>query len=501
MAGPNPVAINIVVNAGSAQEAIAKMRAEIARLDGAGNAAGKGAAAASGGIKELKEQMGRGRETAMFFTQALGEFGPQGRTAQIAISGIVGGILGGGGLLLALSLAQAGVRLLVEAWKEEEEAAKKAAKEREEAAAKADEAARRSLGVINDGTETYRQTNQRLRAEISGVTKEEQAHREEMSRLRAEMVLLEGAQLKTAQRRLSEIERLHAENKALEAQVKVREDLRKRAEKEAEAKARTPLGPAFTADAQRIAAAIAEADKRIAANRNSRRMAQGAGPVGITGLTPEELRAELMAIEAMDRSLGQVGSVLQSAGSAMAADFVGAFRPMLTQTASFRAAMRAAGGAVEDTADLSGAAFAAMAQNALASLAIESAQRAIFETAYGIAAAATGNPAAAGHFAAAALFAGVAGAAGGVAGHIGANRGMTSAEQAQVKAQQEATDKANAGGSGGGSFSSGTTGGTTTIRETVLVIGHPYMTRAEVAQVAARTIEDARRLDMLRREG
>ena len=95
----------------------------------------KGAADSTGNsFAKLKTQMGQSRETAMFFTQALGEFGPQGKTAQIAISGIAGAVMGGGGILLALSLAQAAVRLLVDWWKADAEAAKKASEEHQKAA-------------------------------------------------------------------------------------------------------------------------------------------------------------------------------------------------------------------------------------------------------------------------------------------------------------------------------------------------------------------------------
>lgn len=95
---------------------------------------GGSARAAGSQMIELKKGMGQARETAMFFTQSLGEFGPAGRTAQIAVSGIAGAIMGGGGVLLALSLAQAAVRLLVDWWKADAEEAAAAAKKHLEAA-------------------------------------------------------------------------------------------------------------------------------------------------------------------------------------------------------------------------------------------------------------------------------------------------------------------------------------------------------------------------------
>jgi hypothetical protein len=84
--------------------------------------------AAAGGLKELKEGAGRARETAMFFTQALGEFGPQGRTAQIAISGLAGAFMGGGGLVLALGAAQALSRIFAARLEEQRKAAEEARK-------------------------------------------------------------------------------------------------------------------------------------------------------------------------------------------------------------------------------------------------------------------------------------------------------------------------------------------------------------------------------------
>lgn len=85
------------------------------------------AQAATGDLMKMKEGMGRARETAMFFTQSLTAFGPAGQTAQTALAGIGGAIIGGGGLLAGLSLAKVAVELLTEAWASEAKAAKDAA--------------------------------------------------------------------------------------------------------------------------------------------------------------------------------------------------------------------------------------------------------------------------------------------------------------------------------------------------------------------------------------
>lgn len=127
------------------QFSLEEARAALAQLEAQARAAGvRTGSGVSKGVEEglvgLKKSMGPARQSAMFFTQALGEFGPQGRTAQIALSGVAGVIMGGGGVLAALSLAQVGARLLADAWGQNEEAAKKAA---EEAKKSADEIAQR----------------------------------------------------------------------------------------------------------------------------------------------------------------------------------------------------------------------------------------------------------------------------------------------------------------------------------------------------------------------
>ena len=97
------------------------------------------------------------------------------------------------------------------------------------------------------------------------------------------------------------------------------------------------------------------------------------------------------------------------------------------------AAMRAAGKATSDSADLSLAAFSAIAQNAMASMATEAAGRALFETAAGFASWAWYDwNAAKNHFTSAAIYGSVAAIGGAGALAIGATRGMTAAEKASA---------------------------------------------------------------------
>jgi hypothetical protein len=133
---------------------------------------GKSAQAAKSGIEELKTSMGRSRETAMFFTQALGEFGPAGRTAQIALAGVGGAIMGGGGILLALSLAQAGVRLLVDVWEEDAKKAEEAAKAHKKAA----EEAQKYLSSLTGDANSRLAELKAMRDGLVGTTKAQEAH-------------------------------------------------------------------------------------------------------------------------------------------------------------------------------------------------------------------------------------------------------------------------------------------------------------------------------------
>jgi hypothetical protein len=512
MAGPNPVAINIVVNAGSAQEAIAKMRAEIASLQGAGDAAGKGAAAAGEGIKGLKEQMGRGRETAMFFTQALGEFGPGGRTAQVAISGIAGAFLGGGGLLAVLSLAQVAVRVFTA---QQAEMAAKAEEARKAVRDLADEASRLGISSQRSAQAAAQLIELRKqRAELDRQLAEAEAADDEdrAKRLREDIAKLTNDEIQIRLR----IPGLIAQESEARAQASKRDAETKDAALEKERKAAEALAKDKADFETKMANAVFEREyenweklyaKVLADIDEAERRAkeiqeeigepdpddldEALGGGGKKGKDKNETAERIYEVKDAVEDLKKTG---ESFAGSFSASMALAFRPTLTSSKAFSAAMEEAGGAAQSTADLSSAAFAAIAQEALANLAMEAGSRAIFETAMGLATAATGNPAAAGHFAAAAMFAGVAGAAGGGAYAIGQNRGMTAAEKQQVENQRDSQSS----GGGGSSFTSSGAGGTITKRETVIYIGNPLLSDAENARIAARTIGLANRLGYLR---
>jgi len=200
------------------------------------------------------------------------------------------------------------------------------------------------------------------------------------------------------------------------------------------------------------------------------------------------------------KSMGE--GALRSIGDSAAREFGKATR----SSAAYERAMRKAGQATQAGADLSAAAFAAFTQNALASVGEESAARALFETAMGFAALArsywdpSAGKEATEHFTSAGMFAAVAALTGAAAYGIGQSRGMTKAERADVAAAEKAqAGTAPGAGSPGGSSSVGAAGGTVTVRETVFVIGNPLLSDAENARIAARTLDLAKRLDMVRR--
>jgi hypothetical protein len=87
---------------------------------------------ASKGLAKFKEGLGRSRETMMFFTKSLGELGPAGQTAQMAISGLGSAFLGGGVVGLGLAAAQVGMRLLGDAMDAEAKKAEEAKKKNDE---------------------------------------------------------------------------------------------------------------------------------------------------------------------------------------------------------------------------------------------------------------------------------------------------------------------------------------------------------------------------------
>lgn len=213
-----------------------------------------------------------------------------------------------------------------------------------------------------------------------------------------------------------------------------------------------------------------------------------------------ELEMERQANAERIRMQQEFASFAQDAARGLAQDFMSQFRPVLTTSAAYERAMKAQGKASQSSADLSAAAFAAMTQNALASVSTQAAVKALWEVAEGIAAYARYDPASGSlHMQSAAQYAIVAGVAGVAAYGIGQTRGMTRAERDSLAGMESS---ASTGARSGGSSAVGS-GGTQTITktETVFVIGDPFESPAETARRAARAMELARRLDLVRRTG
>ena len=162
----------------------------------------------------------------MFFTQALQGFGPVGTMAQTALAGIGGAIMGGGGVLAALSLAKVGVELLADAWGAEGKAAEEAAKKSLEAAkAIADGMAQKAAaeqGRLDEATFTPRQLlDRQMRESLAKVNAELAASRsrtgddvisEETNKLLAERTRLmkEYAKAKAAMEGNAEVAQVNA---------------------------------------------------------------------------------------------------------------------------------------------------------------------------------------------------------------------------------------------------------------------------------------------------
>jgi hypothetical protein len=121
-----------------------------------------------GGIFALKQGMGKAREATMFFTSSLSEFGETGRRVQGVVSGVAGAFLGGGPLLLGLELARVAVGALVDAWEEEERAAKAAAEAAEKEAQKATEAWLGRVGATRSWLDSLRDQRDQLKGVDAG---------------------------------------------------------------------------------------------------------------------------------------------------------------------------------------------------------------------------------------------------------------------------------------------------------------------------------------------
>jgi hypothetical protein len=200
-----------------------------------------------------------------------------------------------------------------------------------------------------------------------------------------------------------------------------------------------------------------------------------------------------------------------SAMQAFAGDVARSFGAAERSSRAYEHAMRSAGAATQATADFSAAAFAAFAQNAIASVSEESATRAVFETAMGLAALArsfwdpTASTEAGYHFAAAAEFAAVSTIAGAVAYGIGQTRGMTASERASVASASASSggttassDTTSTGTSGAREVtSSGSVNTSGTTREIILVVGDPFESPQETARRVARRMKLAKDLNLV----
>jgi hypothetical protein len=527
------------------QFSLEEARSALAQLESqaraAGQRTGEGVSAGVGkGLSGLKAQLGPARESMMFFTSALGEFGPAGRTAQTAITGLVGAIAGGGGLLLVLEGARLAASLVSDAMGDSAKEAEKFGQDMKRAA----EESTRRLAELAQQIEHTRLVSAGLSADqaTAAMTQRTAAEeyrraagtvaslREEIAELRANPYIGSDNRIASLKLELAKWEAASAAATAYRNQLEVLKATQAEvgraaqggvadrnmgavaeAAKAAAALAATEARAGDAAAVARVNAELAEevraANERAAMRQVEEDAKERARQKEIDHESflmkwmEDRHLATLAAYEAQRQALEnslQMGAVRQFTQSV-----ANAFTPVLTRSAAYNRAMKAAGVATQDMADFSAAAFAAMAQNALASMATEAAGRALFNLGLGLSMSAMGNPKAAEAYAAAAEFAIVAGMGGAGALAIGATRGTTKAERASVEAAAAGQDGAvgTTGGArefGGGSTSS--TGGTVTIRETVFIVaGSEFESPAETARRAARTLELVKRLDLERR--
>lgn len=460
------------------EEARKAGRAIGAELDGGGGVGGGGG---KGGLSGLKENLSRSREAAMFFTASLGEFGPAGRTAQFAISGLVGALAGGGGLILLLEGARIAIRLFTERTREQEEAQKKAAeaaKKHAEAMADLERATWRAnlqargfraeqidamekLGPIDAQLADLGKRYATLTSQIDELRSVEARWREAAK----EDVLGQGPWAMRAGTAKREADRLTKERNDLQADITRLQQERagyagrfQSAVAVAEAEARQAAREKEREDEKRHLAEQAamrskaehdEIDASLAAEaeyyseRAKRQLERDARyeeyakehQRRLTEIENAEFERRLEEAERSTRRMTELAKAsLQSLGQSLVSEFGRGLRV----SRAYTQAMREAGATTQAASDLSAAAIAAMVQDTLASFAEQSAVEALMETARGFAALARYDGGAASrHFTSAAMFAAAAAAAGVAAHVIGQNRGMTSSERASVEAARE----------------------------------------------------------------
>ena len=444
------------------------------------------------GLAGLKAQVGPARESMMFFTSALGEFGPAGRTAQTAVAGVGSALMAATPLLAGVAAGMALVRLATGA----------ISSSMEEADAKV-KATTQSLKALTDASRAAYMAEAARLAQAQGVktfdlaqrllaaTREEAAAKKDLAEAtwvwqsNAARQRMEEAQATRRQILLEDeaTRKLQAKTAVIEAGRQANADAWKRQEEEAarltaaenkrEAdrkaaaqKREAELRKEDAAVVARINAELAEEERAA----NERAAVQKAIDDAAERARQKEIDHESFMMEWTDRRHQETLAAIEAERQAFLASMpmdalrgfsssvASAFGPMLSTSAAYTRAMRAAGKATSDSADLSLAAFSAIAQNAMASMATEAAGRALFETAAGFASWAWYDwNAAKNHFTSAAIYGSVAAIGGAGALAIGATRGMTAAEKASVaEASGQGTGGASVGGArefGGGAGS------------------------------------------------
>lgn len=464
-------------------------------------------------ISQLKTQLGQARAAAMFFTSSLGEMGEGGRRLQSVVGGVAGAFLGGGPLLLGLELARVAVGMLTDAWTAESRAAEAAA----ESARKAAEA------KISDARSWLASLDQE-RSQLQGVS----AGQQRLAALEADYRKEkdEGRRKELAglvQQARAALNTIAAEEAVAEARKKITEDEarlddeRRKAADQASAalKTRIEMERQWLVGLQVDAAkAFQDIEKVLNAKpvsqdewRKDTIASAELAPVeglnnaeqGQMDAWTEKINAQDEALQRLRESYAAVRTEIRGMGTQAVASFAGQAAHALTtvtrQSAAYARAMKAAGGAVQETADLSAAAFASFLQNALSSVAEEAAGRAIFETAMGLAALArsywdpTAGKEAGFHFAAAGEFAAVAAFTGVGAYAIGQTRGMTADEKASVAA----AGQSGSGSSSGSSLSTDAKAKEAGQTVNVYFTGKAYLTKAEVTKAVADAVNEAKK--------
>lgn len=506
----------------SAQKTTERLPASAAKADKAVGTLGDRMAA----FAKAERQEGR---TASFFVSQLDAIAPKGSLASSVLGELTQAMVGGVGLGMALGVVSIGTALLVEHF----QAAAKEAKAFAEASVKSVEEAEGRITALRSKVNPF-----------GNVRNVQAAARAALMEMEKELAALQAEAAKKPSDELSKgLEEIQKKITAAKVEIttlgfgvegagvldfnKESQDQRDRHEQAVRQAQETMAALADKVAAENLAradknakdlAALGKASneaswklqeeeaKRIVAEEQATNEASRLDMAERLRLQYEAAQAEIVLAKQTADQKKQIQEEYQqfmrSSFVDLAVSALNSFKPLLTSSAAYDKAMRAAGGAAQSTSDLSISAFAAMTQNFLANLAMQAGAKAIFELAEGYAAAAVPGmqASAALHFAAAGQYGIVAGVAATGAAVIGATRGMTKAES-QAVADFEASQTAGVGGTSTGSrLGSGSSGGTTTVRETVFVVtADTFESPAETARRAARVIDLAKQLDLMKR--